>query len=88
MGWHKLGLALAMLLPLGFLGGRRRRWRTMAAMICLILLLPIGCGISSSAGSGPTGGGNPPPPNSTYKVVVTGSMPGLNRTVTTEITVN
>lgn len=86
-GWKGIGLALAMLLPLGFLGGRTRKWRALLICLLLVLLVPIGCGISSSAGSDPGGGGGTSPASSIYTLTVTGSMPGLNRTTTTQVTV-
>ncbi|MGB7190366.1 MAG: choice-of-anchor D domain-containing protein [Acidobacteriaceae bacterium] len=88
--WKPIGLALAMLLPLGFLGKRSRKWSALAACVFLILILPLGCGVASSAGSGSSGGGggtSPPPPTTTYTVTVTGSVPGLTRTATTQISV-
>lgn len=89
--WKHLGLALAMLLPLGFLGKRRRKWRVLAVCAFLIVILPLGCGVASSAGNSPPGGGgggsNPPPTATIYTVTVTGSVPGLNRTAATQITV-
>lgn len=90
--WTGIGLALAMLLPLGFLGKRRRKWRALAACAFLILILPLGCGVASSAGSSPPGGGggggtNPPPTTTVYTVTVTGTVPGLTITKDTQITV-
>jgi hypothetical protein len=87
--WSRVGLALALLFPLGFLGKRRRGWGALAALLCLALLLPIGCGVASSAGSdsgGGSGGGSGS--SSTYTVTVTGSVPGLTKKVETQVTVD
>ncbi|MGC2161271.1 MAG: choice-of-anchor D domain-containing protein [Silvibacterium sp.] len=86
-GWKGIGLALAMLLPVGFLA-RRRSWRAMTMCFLLLLIFPVGCGVSSSPGSDSSGGGQgSSPPAGQYTVTVTGSMPGLTQTVTVQITV-
>src|SRR6185312_10531423 len=87
--WKQISLALAMLLPFGFFGRRNRRWRALISCLIFLLLLPIGCGVASSAGSSSGGGGgtSPPPPSATYTLTVTGSMPGVNKTITTQVTV-
>lgn len=90
--WTGTALAFAMLLPLGFLRKRRQKWSALAACIFLVLLLPVGCGVASSAGSGSSSGeggsgGGTSVPSGTYTVTVTGVMPGLTRTTTTQITV-
>lgn len=73
--WARAGLALAMLLPVGFMGCRRRRWRVLAACVVLALMVPVGCGVASSAGSGPSsGGGGTTPVSTTYLVTVTGTL--------------
>ncbi|HET7099931.1 MAG TPA: hypothetical protein VFJ52_02175, partial [Terriglobia bacterium] len=77
----------ALLFPLGFLGKRRRGWGALAALLCLALLVPIGCGVSSSDGGG-SGGGSGSPSGNTYTVTVTGSVPGLTKKVETQVTVN
>ncbi|MFZ0662306.1 MAG: choice-of-anchor D domain-containing protein [Acidobacteriaceae bacterium] len=88
--WKGIGLALAILVPFGFIGGRSRKWRALAACLILVLLLPVGCGVSSSAGSGSGGdggGGGTSPISTVYALTVTASMPGLIRTVKTQVTV-
>lgn len=100
--WKGATLALAMLFPLGFLGARRRKW--LAVMVCILalVLLPAGCGVSSSSGGSPNssngggGTGGTTSQTSTYTVTVTGTMlanmqsgattPGLTNTVITQIT--
>lgn len=82
--WKQISLALAMLVPFGLFGRRNRKWRAISCLM-LLLLLPIGCGIASSAGSDPGGGKSPP--SATYTLTVTGSMPGLTKTTTTQVTV-
>ena len=100
--WKGAALALAMLFPLGFIGTRRRKWLALMACIFAVVLLPIGCGVSSSSGGSPassnTGGGSGGTTSQagTYTVTVTGTMPanmqsgattpGLTSTVTTQIT--
>jgi hypothetical protein len=84
--WNRLCLALAMLAPIGFLAGRRRRWRIFAACSLLALFVPVGCGVSSSSG-GASGGQGPPPVTGQYAVTLTGSMPGLTQTATVQVTV-
>lgn len=99
--WKTAAISFALLFPLGFLGARRRKWVAFFACICAILILPVGCGVSSSSGgnSGTSGGGagGTTSQAGTYTVTVTGSMmantqsgattPGLTSTVRTQITV-
>lgn len=98
--WKSATLALALLFPLGCIGARRRKWFAIAACVFAVLLLPVGCGVSSSSGGGTGsvgGGGGTTSPTGTYTVTVTGTMlanmqsgattPGLSNTVTTQVTV-
>jgi len=85
-GWKGIGLALAMLLPIGFLA-RRRSWRAMTMCALLMMLFPLGCGVSSSSGSGGSGGGGGSTSTGQYTVTVTGSMPGITHAVTVQVTV-
>lgn len=84
--WGKVGIALAMLLPIGFLGRRRRRWSALAACLAFILVFPVGCGVASSAGSTSPGGGQSTTTGQ-YTLTVTGAMPGLSQAVTMQVTV-
>jgi len=87
-GWKGMSLVLAMLVPFGLIGRRSRKWRAIAACLLLVFLLPIGCGVASSAGNDSGGGGGGgTSPGSPYTLTVTGSMPGLTRTATTQINV-
>jgi hypothetical protein len=75
---------LALVLPVGLLGLRRRRLAG-AAVLC-ILLVASGCGagrlIPASGGPGSgSGGTHAVTPNGTYTVVVTGTSAGLSRSV-------
>lgn len=88
-----LRLVLAMLLPIGFLARKRRRWERLALVGLLALLLPIGCGLSVNPGSG-TSSNKPPPvtgsnptPSGTYTLTVTGTGPGLSHSVQVTLTV-
>lgn len=78
MSWGKTALALALLVPVGFLG-RRRRWCSLVACL-LLLLLPVGCGISSSEGSAPSQGSGASTPTGQYTITLTGSMPASTQT--------
>lgn len=82
-----IGLALAMLIPFGLIGGRSRKWRAIAACLLLAFLVPVGCGVASSAGGSGGGGTGTSPGSATYTLTVTGSMPGLTQTAITQINV-
>ena len=88
----KLGAALAMLAPIGLVA-RRRRWRNMALLAVLVVLLPIGCGLgvttnkSSSSPPPSSGGSGSPTPSGIYPITVTGTAPGLSHSVTVTVTV-
>jgi len=95
----KLGLALAMAVPIGFFATRRRRGRNLRLLGFLLIVLPgcslalIGCSLGVKPGSGtssskPTSpaSGHPTPPGS-YPLTVTGTAPGLSHTVQLTLTV-
>jgi hypothetical protein len=84
----KAAAILALLLPLGFLGRARRRWRAVALCAFLGLLFPVGCGVSASAGSATSTGGQSSGAGSSglYTITLTGSMPGLAQTVSLQVT--
>jgi hypothetical protein len=84
--WKTAGAALAMLLPIGFLARRRRRWPLLAFCALAIFLLPVGCGIHASGGSSASSGGSPSTAGQ-YTVTVTGSMPGISQSATAQVTV-
>lgn len=84
--WKTAGTALAMLLPMGFLARRRRRWPLLAFCVLAVLLLPIGCGIHSSAGSTASSGGSSSVAGQ-YTITVSGTMPGISQTATAQVTV-
>jgi hypothetical protein len=87
--WRKTGIALVLLLPIGFLAKRRRRWSVLAACLIVVLIFPTGCGVASSAGSSSSGGGQGSTSTTTgqYTLTVTGTMPGLSQAVTMQVTV-
>ncbi|HUY80563.1 MAG TPA: choice-of-anchor D domain-containing protein [Acidobacteriaceae bacterium] len=84
--WKTSGMALALLLPIGFLARRRSRWSLLAFCAVLILLIPVGCGVSSSSGSLPSSGGSTSSAGQ-YTITVTGSMPGIKQSTTAQVTV-
>lgn len=91
-GWaelRKLGLAVAVLLPMGFLAARRRRWRGLMLLGLLALFLPVGCNLSVTPGNQTT---KPPPPTNstpsgTYKLTVTGAASGPSHSIPLTLTV-
>jgi hypothetical protein len=84
--WRKVGFVLAMLLPIGFFGRRRRRWHALVASFVFLLLFPAACGVGSTAGSNSSGTGQGSSATQ-YTVTVTGTMPGLTQTITLQVTV-
>jgi len=84
--WKTTGMALAMFLPVGFLARRRSRWPPLTFCVLLVLLLPIGCGVNSSAGSLSSSVGSSATAGQ-YTITVTGTMPGLTQSATTQVTV-
>jgi hypothetical protein len=86
----KLGLALALVVPMGFLAGRRRRWRGLMLLGALVLLVP-GCNLKvtpggQTSGTGSAGSTNPTP-SGAYTLTVTGTEPGLSHAVSLSLTV-
>jgi hypothetical protein len=86
-GWEKTGVALAMLAPVGFLGCRRRKWRALTACAVLALMVPIGCGITASAGSTSPGGSGTSPVSTPYALTVTGVTGGVTQSVAVKVDV-
>ena len=87
--WKNVAFSLVLVVPFGFLMRRRNRWVALAACLAVVILLPAGCGISSSAGSGAssgTGSGSTTPTGQ-YTVTVTGSMPGVTQAVSVRVSV-
>lgn len=91
-GWTGTALALALVAPLGFLARRRRVWLLLGMCLLAVVLIPTGCGVASSPGSGPatgssggsgSGGGIATGP---YTVTVSGSVPGLTDSVPVQVT--
>ena len=86
------GRWLALLLPTGCFLVRRRKWKILAAVCSVFLVLPMGCGLGVSPGAGSTSGGgssNSPPnttPSGAYTLTVTASAPGLQHSV--QLTLN
>jgi hypothetical protein len=75
---------LAMLLPLGLLGLRRRALRLSAIALLCCALLAAGCSVTRMVpASSASGGGTSatPTPSGSYNIVVSGSSAGLTRSV-------
>jgi hypothetical protein len=83
--WKNAAFALALLLPIGFLGVSRRKWSALAACVFLLLLFPIGCGVNSSGG-GTGAGASQSSPIGEYNITVSASMPGLTQTASMQVT--
>ena len=89
----QIALALAVVVPMGFLAGKRRRWRGWMLLGVLTLFVP-GCNLKVTPGgqtsptnpTGPTGPTNPTP-SGAYTLTVTGTEPGLSHAVTLSLTV-
>jgi hypothetical protein len=90
--WYAAGgatLTLACLLLFG-IPARRRSWRTMLGMLCLLVGLSGGvlaCG-GGGGGGGGGGSGNPGTTAGTYTVTVTGTASSLTESTTVTVTVN
>jgi hypothetical protein len=97
-GFAKIGFALAMAIPIGFLARRRRRGRNLL-LLGLLAVTPIGCGLGltgcglgvkpgsgSSTTTPPPASTYPTPPGS-YTLSVTGTAPGLSHSVQLTLTV-
>lgn len=89
----QIALALAVVVPMGFLTGKRRRWRGLMLLGVLALFVP-GCNLKVTPGgqtspTGPTGPTGPtnPTPSGAYTLTVTGTEPGLGHAVTLSLTV-
>jgi len=79
--WEKISLALAALLPIGWLG-RRRRWICLLVLSLAGAMIPMGCGVHAS---GVNSGGSSGTP---YTITVTGTAPGgLQHSATVTLTV-
>jgi hypothetical protein len=83
--WKNAAFALALLLPIGFLGVSRRKWSALIACVFLLLLFPIGCGVNSSGGGTGTGASQSSPVGE-YNITVSASMPGLTQTASMQVT--
>ncbi|MGC2619870.1 MAG: choice-of-anchor D domain-containing protein [Acidobacteriaceae bacterium] len=94
IGW-KWPTLLAIAVPLGWIGLRRRRpagWSMILA--ALALMIASGCGVSSSGGSGSGGGGGGggggaqyPTPPGTYVITVTATMSNITHSTAVNLTV-
>jgi hypothetical protein len=88
--WYAAGGTLLAGLLLFGIPARRRSWRTMLGMLCL--LVGFGGGVLACGGSGGGGGGdgsgNPGTTAGTYTVTVTGTSGSLTQTTTLTVTVN
>jgi hypothetical protein len=92
--WLRATAAFAVVLPMGFLAGRRRRWRGIApvlaafALLGLAPLLFLGCGLGvtpgSTTGTTPLG---PVTPVGAYTLTITGTAPGLSHAAQVTVTV-
>lgn len=84
--WRGIGFALAMMVPIGLFGVRRRRWQAITACFFLVFLFLAGCGVASSAGGADSPGGGSSATSGAYTITVNGSVPGLTQTVTLQVT--
>ena len=84
---------LALLAPLGLLTKRLRKWRaTLLLLAATLLLLPAGCDLgvtpgSGAGGSGSTGSASGTTPSGVYSITLTGASPGLSHSVQVTLTV-
>jgi hypothetical protein len=84
---------LALLAPLGLLTERLRKWRaTLLLLAATLLLLPAGCDLgvtpgSGAGGSGSTGSASGTTPSGVYSITLTGASPGLSHSVQVTLTV-
>lgn len=96
-GFAKIGLALAMAVPIGLLARRRRKGRNFLLLGFLAVVIGYslgltGCNLGVKPGSGSTSPTPPPasthptPPGS-YTLTVTGTAPGLSHSVQLTLTV-
>ena len=88
--WHSFGIVFAALLPCAFLGMRKRRLLLRCWFCCLLtaalLLAPVACGVHATGG-GTTGSPGPGGSSSVYTLTITGSIPGLQRSIPLTLTV-
>jgi hypothetical protein len=87
--WRGMGIAFAALFPCVLFAGRQRRAFLRIWLVCfvtLLLMLPAACSVGATGGASSSGssGSNPTGP---YTVVITGSVPGLQRSVQLSLTV-
>jgi hypothetical protein len=86
-GWLA-GVAVALLLPAGFLRGAQRRRFLLLVLAVGLLASPLACGVHSS-GSGTSGGSTGPgqTPGGTYTLTVTAAYPGATKQATVQLVV-
>jgi hypothetical protein len=90
--WKLATPLLAAIIPLGWIGLRRRKLGGLAiALLVLALLVPSGCGVSASSGSGGGGGGsgagqNATPPGN-YVITVTATMDNITHSAAVNLSV-
>jgi hypothetical protein len=89
--WKRALQVLAFVVPLGWIGLRRRQPGGLAVLLLVILLLaPAGCGVSASSGSGSGGGSggqaNTTPPGN-YVITVTATMDNITHSTAVNLSV-
>ncbi|MBT9332181.1 choice-of-anchor D domain-containing protein [Paracidobacterium acidisoli] len=85
--WKDYGFALALLLPIGCFGLKRKRLAWLAVILA-VLALPVACGVGvTKAGSTGPGASQNATPAGTYTLTVTASMSGLQHSTTLTLTV-
>jgi len=90
--WQRAGIALGVLFPCVFFGGRRRKvlWRGwLICFVSLLLIMPAACSANASGGgsSGSGGSSGTTTPSGKYTITITGMIPGLQRSVPLTLTV-
>jgi hypothetical protein len=90
--WKLAPPVFALVVPLGWVGLRRRRLGGLAVLLlALALLVPAGCGVAASSGSGGggdgSGGGQNATPPGNYVITITATMDNITHSAAVNLTV-